>query len=213
MKKTFPFLITLLATSVVALAQQADSVATFDTALLRLIDSLASEDQKWREVSRELKNSGKVDSLQVAQAYEMMYRADSLNYLALVKIVERHGFPDSDKLGTEGTRNFWLLVQHQDKHPDFQERVLKMMEIAVGRNKASGKDYAYLLDRVLVNAGKLQVYGTQMTLNPARTSFEPKPCIEPEHLDERRASVGLETMEKYIEIMNHVYAGQLKGKN
>ena len=160
MKKAFPFLITLLATSVVALAQQADSVATFDTALLRLIDSLASEDQKWREVSRELKNSGKVDSLQVAQAYEMMYRADSLNYLALVKIVERHGFPDSDKLGTEGTRNFWLLVQHQDKHPDFQERVLKMMEIAVGRNKASGKDYGYLLDRVLVNAGKLQVYGT-----------------------------------------------------
>lgn len=213
MKKAFPLLIALLATSAVALAQQADSVATFDAALLRLIDSLASEDQKWREVSRELKNSGKADSLQVAQAYEMMYRADSLNYLALVKIVERHGFPDSDKLGTEGTRNFWLLVQHQDKHPDFQERVLKMMEIAVGRNKASGKDYAYLLDRVLVNAGKLQVYGTQMTLNPARTSFEPKPCIEPEHLDERRASVGLETMEKYIEIMNHVYAGQLKGKN
>lgn len=213
MKKAIPFLITLLATSTVALAQQADSVATFDTELFRLIDSLASEDQKWREVSRELKNSGKADSLQVAEAYEMMRRTDSLNYLALVKIVDRHGFPDSDKLGTEGARNFWLLVQHQNKHPDFQERVLKMMEIAVSQNKASGKDYAYLMDRVLVNAGKLQVYGTQMTLNPARTSFEPKPCIEPEHLDERRASVGLETMKKYIEIMNQVYAGQLKSKN
>jgi hypothetical protein len=184
--------------------------ATFDTLLFRLIDSLAIEDQKWREVSRNLKNSGNADSSQIAQAYDMMRRTDSLNHLVLVSIVDQYGFPDSDKLGAEGTGNFWLLVQHQDKYPDFQERVLKLMEIAVGQNKASGKDYAYLMDRVLVNTGKPQVYGTQMTLNAAGTSFEPKPCINPEHLDERRASVGLGTIAAYIEIMNQVYSGQLK---
>lgn len=213
MKNAFLITITSLATSVVALAQQADSLIAFDAELFQLLDSLAREDQKWREVSRELKNSGKADSAQLAQAYEMVGRTDSLNYLALVKIVDQHGFPDYDKVGTEGTKMFWLLVQHQSRHLDFQERVLKMMEIAVKQNKASGKDYAYLLDRVLVNKGELQVYGTQMVLNSAGTSFEPKPCIEPEHLDERRASVGLETMEKYIEIMNQVYSGQLKKKN
>lgn len=184
--------------------------ATFDAPLFQLIDSLAVEDQKWRHLSRELNNSGKADAAQLAHAYEMMRRTDSLNHLALAKIVDQHGFPDYDQVGEEGTHNFWLLMQHQDMHPDFQERVLKMMEVAVGQNKASAKDYAYLLDRVLVNTGKPQVYGTQMTLNPAKTSFEPKPCIDPEHLDERRAGVGLGTMAKYIEIMNQVYSGQIK---
>ena len=213
MKNVFLTTIIMLAISNTALTQAADSLATFNTELFQLIDSLAREDQRWRHVSRELKNSGKADSMQLSQAYEMMRRTDSLNHLILIKIVDQHGFPDSDKVGTEGTHIFWLLMQHQDAHPDFQERVLKMMEVAVRQNKASGKDYAYLLDRVLVNTEKPQVYGTQMTLNSTETSFEPKPCIDPEHLDERRASVGLGTMAWYIEVMNQTFSGQLKGKN
>lgn len=187
--------------------------ATFDANLFQLIENLASEDQKWRERSRELKNGWNPDSTELAKAYEMMRRTDSLNYLQLVSIVDLHGFPDSDKLGSEGTHNFWLLMQHQDVHPDFQERVLKMMEIAVGQNKASGTDYAHLLDRVMVNTGKPQVYGTQMVLNATGNSFEPRPCIDPENLDKRRESVGLGTMAKYIEIMNHNFSGALKNKN
>lgn len=214
MKNAFLIAAILVIASSTAFAQEAPPAnQTFDAELFQLIDSLAREDQKWREVSLTLKNSGNADSTQLAQAYEMMRRTDSLNHLVLVKIVDQYGFPDSDKLGMEGTKYFWLLVQHQNGQPDFQERVLKMMEIAVRQNKASGKDYAYLLDRVLRNTGKLQVYGTQMILNPAGTSFEPSPCIDPEHLNERRASVGLGTIEAYIEIMNQVYSGQLKKKN
>lgn len=66
--------------------------------------------------------------------------------------------------------------------------------------------------KVAVNTGKPQVYGTQMTLNADGTSFEPKPCIEPERLDERRASVGLGTIASYIEVMNRNYSGQIKKK-
>jgi hypothetical protein len=187
--------------------------ATFNGNLFQLIDSLAREDQKWRHLSREMRNSGNSDSVKLAETYEMMRRTDSLNHLALIDIVARHGFPDYDQLGAEGTHNFWLLMQHQDQHPDFQEDVLKRMEIAVGQQKADGKDYAYLLDRVMVNTGKQQVYGTQMTLNAEGTSFEPKPCVDPENLDKRRASVGLGTIAAYIEIMNQNYRGSLKSKN
>ena len=187
--------------------------ATFNRNLFEWIDSLAREDQKWRHLSRELRNSGNPDSAKLAEAYDMMRRTDSLNHLALIDIVNRYGFPDYDQLGVEGTHNFWLLMQHQDQHPDFQEAVLKRMEIAVGQHKADGKDYAYLLDRVMVNTGKQQVYGTQMSLNAEGTSFEPKPCIDPDNLDKRRASVGLGTIAAYIEIMNQNFRGSLKSKN
>ena len=187
--------------------------ATFDAQLVQYIDSLATEDQRWRHLNRELGNSPKADPARQAQAIEMMRQTDSLNYGALTRIVDRYGFPGYDLLGNDGSNHFWLLVQHQDRHPDFQERVLKLMEVAVKQDKASAKDYAYLVDRVAVNTGKLQVYGTQMTLNADRSSFEPKPCVDPERLDERRASVGLGTMASYIDIMNHNYSGQLKRKD
>lgn len=187
--------------------------ATFNSDLYRLVDSLAVEDQKWRHAIREINNSKPVDSVRLAEATRNVLLADSLNHLALLAIVEKHGFPDYEQLGSEGTHRFWLLMQHQDRHPAFQEQVLVLMEKAVQQGKASGQDYAYLLDRVSLNTGKLQVYGTQMTLNADKTSFEPRPCINPEHLDERRASVGMGTIAQYIEVMNQNYYGQLKKKN
>jgi hypothetical protein len=98
-----------------------------------------------------------------------------------------------------------LLVQHADKHPDFQDSVLVRMKIEADKGNSSITDYAYLLDRVLINTGQKQVYGTQMTLNSSKTSYECKPVIGPEKLNERRRQVGLSTIEVYIQIMNDNY--------
>jgi hypothetical protein len=44
-----------------------------------------------------------------------------------------------------------------------------------------------------------------MTLNSSKTSYECKPVIGPEKLNERRRQVGLSTIEVYIQIMNDNY--------
>jgi hypothetical protein len=49
-----------------------------------------------------------------------------------------------------------------------------------------------------------------MQLNKDNTSYEPKPVIDPEHLNERRKSVGLDTIEEYIKTMNTRYFGTLR---
>ena len=77
---------------------------------------------------------------------------------------------------------------------------------------ADAKDYAYLRERVFVNKGRQQIYGTQMQINADSTSFEPKPMVEPEKIDARRQEMGLGTMENYIFTMNQVYHGVLKKK-
>lgn len=135
---------------------------------------------------------------------------DSLNYFLLKDIFAKYGFPNHDLVGQEGSSNFWLLVQHQDRHPAFQDSVLTKMKIEVDAHKASGRNYAYLVDRVKVNTGQQQIYGTQLELNEEHTSYIPKNVIDPDKLNERRLSVGLESIESYIEFMNQVYAGSLK---
>jgi hypothetical protein len=181
--------------------------------LIRILDSMETEDQKWRNYSTLLDN-GQVpkDSIPMKEVIHRMILADSLNYPLLKNIFSKYGFPNYDIVGQNGSQNFWLLVQHQDNHPAFQDSVLTKMKEEVDHGKASAVNYAYLIDRVKVNTGQQQIYGTQMQMNSDTTSFIPKPVINPDHLNERRKSVGMPSEENYIDVMNNRYFGSLKKK-
>lgn len=135
---------------------------------------------------------------------------DSLNFFSIKKIFQQHGYPGYNLVDTVSSHNFWLLVQHADRHLDFQDSVVSQMKIEMEKENASQSDYAYLVDRVMINKGELQIYGSQMKLNDSSTSFEPKPVVEPSLLNERRKSVGLPSIEEYIDLMNKHYYGSLK---
>jgi hypothetical protein len=184
-----------------------------DKALYHLLDSMKTEDQKWRNKLVQYWNGELgTDSAVFNSVTHNITLTDSLNYFLLIDIFAKHGYPNYDLVGERGSSNFWLLVQHQDRHPSFQDSVLTKMKIEVDSGKASGENYAYLVDRVKVNTGQPQVYGTQMQLNSKSTSYEPKNVIEPEKLNERRKSVGLTSIEDYIQFMNHRHFGSLKKK-
>ena len=182
-----------------------------NTSLYIELENMVIEDQKWRHLMTESKNSAK-DSIPHDTINQHMILTDSLNYYKLRDIFAKYGYPNKDLVGDKGSGNFWLLVQHQDRRPAFQDSVLKAMKVEVDRDKASPSNYAYLVDRVCINSNKEQVYGTQMQLNHDSTSYEPRPVIEPSKLDERRKSMHLSGIEVYISEMNKNYSGYLKKK-
>lgn len=120
------------------------------------------------------------------------------HYQHLSKMFEIHGYPGYDKVGKTGARNFWLMIQHLDKWPDFQLRVLKAMGKEVNQDNASPTDFAYLTDRVKLNTGQKQVYGTQVTYNTDSCQAFPKPLDQPEMVNLRRKQVGLASLEIYL---------------
>ncbi len=179
--------------------------------LINLLDSLKTEDQKWRKYlimydNREVE----CDTITRNQICYNMIATDSMNCLFLKNIFNVYGVPNYDFAGQEGSHNFWLLIQHQDKNPQFQDSVLLKMKIEVDNKKFSAIDYAYLVDRVKINTGQLQIYGTQLQLNNDSTSYEPKPVIDIKQLNNRRKSIGLTSIEEYIVIMNKKNYGTLK---
>ena len=187
------------------------ALAKINKPLIFTLDSMVNKDQFWRGLSRRRSNGEtKADSIDVYTIGLNMRIADSMNYGLVRKIFFRFGYPGFDIVGSKGSGNFWLFVQHQDRHPEFQDSVLTAMKAQCEKNNASWTNYAYLLDRVKVNTGEKQIYGTQMQLNKEETSFEPKPFTEPEKLNERRKSVGLNTIEEYTQTMNSRYQGSLK---
>ncbi len=70
-----------------------------------------------------------------------------------------------------------------DDDLEFQRECLRHIEAAVEQGDALGRNAAYLTDRVRINEGRPQVYGTQFN------GPDPFQIEDHEHVDERRAAI------------------------
>lgn len=121
------------------------------------------------------------------------------------EILNEYGFPGYDLVGEKGSQDFWLVVQHSDHDPEFQKRVLKKMKAEVEKGNADSKNYALLVDRVKLNNGKKQIYGTQVDYNFNLAQAYPKKLEDSLNVNQRRKSVGLVPIEVYLNEMSEIH--------
>lgn len=124
-----------------------------------------------------------------------MGEVDQKHTEELQAFVGKHGWPKTSVYGQVAAQNAWLIAQHADQSPDFQQEALAEMK-ALGP-EVQARHVAYLADRVATKTGK-QLYGTQGKC-VGKGKWEPNPVQDPKDLDKRRANIGLESMEEYKE--------------
>ncbi len=164
------------------------------------------------DLAEELKRMGEVDQIaayipqgEYAKLSEKEWNSfkDSVftaHQKRLEEIFNKIGFVGYDRAGKEGSDNFWVLVQHSDHDPEFQKKVLRKMKVQVDSGNATPEYYGYLVDRVHINMGEEQVYGTQFEFNEFGQAF-PKNITDTTGINARRISLGLTPM---IERMNEM---------
>ena len=162
---------------------------------------------RFPEVTEELNAMVKVDQ-------DMRYKGiddpdswdvnvDKNNTEQMKQIIAEIGWPTISKVGKEGSKNAWLLVQHADYNVEFQTQCLSLMK-EQPINEVDPRNIAYLTDRICVNGGKPQIYGTQFTQTPDGT-FVPREIDDHEHVDERRKEMSMDTLADNIELMYTKY--------
>ena len=124
----------------------------------------------------------------------------------LSEIIEEHGWPGSDLVGDDGATAAWVIAQHSDLDPGFQQEALELMRPAVEAGLADPTELAYLEDRVALNSGGEQVYGTQIGCVDGVP--QPAPLADPETVDERRTEVGLEPLADYLATLDEACADE-----
>jgi hypothetical protein len=175
--------------------------------ITQLLDSMSVSDQSVRNKNTDLRKKGvNRESPEMRSVIQEMKLVDSLNLIVIKRLFKQHGFLGFEEVGKKGSHNFWLIIQHSDQDPKFQDDVLQEMKKHIERKNADGTDYAYLIDRVNVNTGKLQMYGTQARRSHATDKVEILNLFEPENVNKRRAEVGLGTIEEYIEMLDSYFA-------
>ncbi|MBS0209965.1 MAG: hypothetical protein JSS27_13535 [Planctomycetes bacterium] len=134
-------------------------------------------------------------------------QVDRENSRRLVEIVDQQGWPTITQVGKDGAHAAWLLVQHADAEPKFQRRCLDLMT-RLPKDQVVPENLAYLTDRVFLAEGRKQVYGTQFEVVAGK--WQPRPLEEPDHVDQRRAQVGLSPLAEYLKEAQSLYGAPAK---
>lgn len=126
-----------------------------------------------------------------------MQPQDSLNLRRIVQVIDSAGWLGPEQVGHKASQAQFLVLQHADAHPGIQKEYLEIMREAVTQGKARAADLAMLEDRVAVNHGRPQIYGSQIGWKNGKPFIQP--LYDEEHVNELRAKVGLEPLEEYAQ--------------
>ena len=167
-----------------------------DRQLVHRLDTINYNDQFYRQQLEEVQTKYGWDSKELKQLRDTINQHDSLDLLYVKDLLDHQGWPAPEVASEDGASTVFLVIQHADLAT--QQHYLPMMREAVAWGKARGKELAMLEDRVAIRTGKRQIYGTQIGTIPSSHRYYVAPLDDPDHVDERRAKVGLQPLAAYV---------------
>ncbi len=103
-----------------------------------------------------------------------------MNQATVFGILDKEGWPSH--LSDKANRAIWIVIDHSDLA--YRSKYLGLVKEKAEEGVLDKTDYAILNDRVLMEEGKPQIYGTQIKMAAA--------------LDSLRSTVGLSPIEEYL---------------
>jgi hypothetical protein len=199
MRRTLAAMLVVAAPAILSAQAGVAAPPMRDEALRAALISRGREDQAVREVFLAGHHQDTTDLRRMSDV-----DADNTNFLK--KIVAERGWPGRSLVGSEATNAAFLIVQHS---PDttFQAQVLPLLEKAYAAGEAEGQQVALLTDRVAVQRGRPQVYGTQASVVNGR--FKLNPIADSANVDARRAKLGMPPVAAYMRILDSLYSTRI----
>ncbi len=160
------------------------------------LDSIYTEDQKYRRQIDEIVKVFGWESKEMKAQWKVIKEIDSVNLIKVKSILDRHGWLGADVVGDFGNSTLFLVIQHSDQTT--QEKYLPMLREAVKVGNAQRSALALLEDRVALGQGRKQIYGSQIGRDLETKEYYVRPLEDPDTVDQRRSEVGLNTMSEYL---------------
>ncbi len=128
-----------------------------------------------------------------------MEETDSTNLAAVSRILDTYGWPSG--LSDAANEAIFLVIDHSDLRT--MNKYIGLFRDAVEKGYLSMNDLVTMEDRMLMNAGMTQKYGTQAysLVEDGKTVIYIWPVEDPDKLDTLRKSVGLSPIESYLEMV------------
>lgn len=165
-------------------------------ALVKQLDLLLNKDQEPRIQLENIVNRFGVNSREALLQWQLINKQDSLNVLEIESILLKNGWLGFDVVGYKGNATIFLVIQHSPLR--VQVKYLPILREAVKNKNARPQDLALFEDRIALSQGKKQIYGSQIIQDDKTGSYFLAPMIDPDNVDKRRATMGLNPISNYV---------------
>lgn len=168
----------------------------FDKPLMAQLDKIRLKDQTLRMLLDDVEERFGGESEEMTYFWEIIQEQDSINELAVLKIIDERGWPGSSLVGGNANTTVWLVIQHAPLAT--QEKYLPLLKESVKKGESRGSNLALLEDRIEMRNERPQIYGSQISMNKETKKYEVFNLLDPENVDKRRAEVGLGPLADYV---------------
>lgn len=171
-----------------------------DKNLVLELAAIKKDDQGLRLQLDKIRKDKGLNSAEEKELWKQINTLDSINLAKVSTLIDQKGWLSPEQVGFVGNQTLFLVIQHANL--TVQQKYLPIMRTAVKKGNALAKDLALLEDRVAMREGKNQIYGSQAGIDKETKSYYLYPVIDPDNLDARRATVGLEPIANYLKNFN-----------
>jgi hypothetical protein len=131
-----------------------------------------------------IKNFG-YESPQMDSLNSLIKSFDSLALNKVESIISTYGWLGKSKVGELANTTLFIIVQHANDN-SVREKFYPLLEESVNEGESRPSDWATMRDRILIQNGKPQIYGTQTD-----HAGQLLPVENRKELNKRRRRVGL----------------------
>ncbi|MBL9187279.1 MAG: hypothetical protein JNK23_07365 [Opitutaceae bacterium] len=170
--------------------------AKIDKPLRTELRAILDADQRGRQQIAEIEKQFGRDSVPMRELWKKIEEADRANLAKVTAILDSRGWLGPEVVGSDGSSALFLVIQHAN--PETQRKYLPMMRAAAKDGRAQASSLALLEDRVALGEGRRQTFGSQIGTDAKTGAYYVLPLEDPDHVDERRASVGLPPLADYV---------------
>lgn len=132
----------------------------------------------------------------IGEIWPLISKIDAENTSKLKNVLEKHSWSDLAQILPNTAQNAWVILQHSPDE-EFQMNQLPQIELLVREKKLDGSALANLSDRVALSRNEPQTFGTQVECRNSK--WLPIGIDNFDAANEKRASLGLEPLEIYLE--------------
>lgn len=170
------------------------------------LDSLRTElefvfrkDQTFRRIYLEAEKKLGDGSIEMEYFWVVVEAQDKVLEKQVANIIDKYGWLGISQIGRLANTAQWAVMQHGTV--DSKEKYAPLLKASVLKQESQPIHYARLIDRMLINSDKEQLFGTQYDFdNEGQPYFFP---IEaPQYINKRRKELGINSIQKFAKSIN-----------
>jgi len=176
----------------IELKTELESIYKSDQIIREYVNANTSDSRK-----SEIENTLGYKFENLNEAYIRMKEIDSINIKRIDVLIQKYGYAGKSLVGEPTNETMWYVIQHSNKI----KKYYPIIEKAGMVNELPKTLVVKMYDRILINEGKEQIYGTQgrfILIKNRKTGVDEmfkyiQPIKNPKSVNARRKKIGFKT--------------------